>query len=116
MILTHWGIMAVGCRVTDMDMLLCQVYVLNPKQNLHGLGYDPFKHAPEFREKKRSRLPGNKELGHRKGFSMKDNLLAFRCLLNSSCLNASAGRTAPGFGIGALEELDAEDEDVYASG
>lgn len=23
---------------------------------------------------------------------------------------------APGFGIGALEELDAEDEDVYASG
>ncbi|PSS08301.1 G patch domain-containing protein [Actinidia chinensis var. chinensis] len=81
------------------------VYVLNPKQNLHGLGYDPFKHAPEFREKKRSRLPGNKELGHRKGFSMKDNLLAFR-----------SGRTAPGFGIGALEELDAEDEDVYASG
>ncbi|XP_057514476.1 G patch domain-containing protein TGH isoform X2 [Actinidia eriantha] len=81
------------------------VYVLNPKQNLHGLGYDPFKHAPEFREKKRSRLHGNKELGYRKGFSMKDNLLAFR-----------SGRTAPGFGIGALEELDAEDEDVYASG
>lgn len=26
------------------------------------------------------------------------------------------GKTAPGFGIGALEELDAEDEDVYASG
>jgi G patch domain-containing protein 1 len=25
------------------------VYVLNPKQDLHGLGYDPFKHAPEFR-------------------------------------------------------------------
>ncbi|KAK3040201.1 hypothetical protein RJ639_028913 [Escallonia herrerae] len=51
------------------------VYVLNPKQDLHGLGFDPFRNAPEFR-----------------------------------------GRTAPGFGIGALEELDAEDEDVYASG
>ncbi|KAK2986131.1 hypothetical protein RJ640_024680, partial [Escallonia rubra] len=51
------------------------VYVLNPKQDLHGLGFDPFKNAPEFR-----------------------------------------GRTGPGFGIGALEELDAEDEDVYASG
>lgn len=28
----------------------------------------------------------------------------------------SAGNIAPGFGIGALEDLDAEDEDVYASG
>ncbi|KAK6925195.1 G patch domain-containing protein, N-terminal [Dillenia turbinata] len=52
------------------------VYVLNPKQDLHGLGYDPFKHAPEFR----------------------------------------AGKVAPGFGIGALEELDFEDADVYDSG
>ncbi|KAG5027876.1 hypothetical protein JHK87_011390 [Glycine soja] len=51
------------------------VYVLNPKQDLHGLGFDPYKHAPEFR-----------------------------------------GKAAPGFGIGALEELDAEDEDVYATG
>jgi G patch domain-containing protein 1 len=25
------------------------VYVLHPKQDLHGLGFDPFKHAPEFR-------------------------------------------------------------------
>ncbi|CAK7323153.1 unnamed protein product [Dovyalis caffra] len=50
------------------------VYILNPKEDTHGLGYDPYKHAPEFR-----------------------------------------GRAAPGFGIGALEEYDAEDEDVYAS-
>ncbi|KAF7136331.1 hypothetical protein RHSIM_Rhsim08G0139200 [Rhododendron simsii] len=81
------------------------VYVLNPKQDLHGLGYDPFKHAPEFREKKRSRLHEDKELANRKPLSIKDNLFAFR-----------SGRVAPGFGIGALEELDAEDEDVYASG
>lgn len=26
-----------------------QVYVLNPKQDLYGLGFDPYKHAPEFR-------------------------------------------------------------------
>lgn len=26
-----------------------KVYVLNPKQDLHGLGFDPYKHAPEFR-------------------------------------------------------------------
>ncbi|PIN18438.1 putative RNA binding protein, contains G-patch domain [Handroanthus impetiginosus] len=50
-------------------------YVLNPKQDLYGLGYDPFKQAPEFR-----------------------------------------GKSGPGFGIGALEDLDIEDEDVYASG
>lgn len=29
---------------------------------------------------------------------------------------SSAGKVAPGFGIGALEEYDAEDEDVFASG
>lgn len=32
------------------------VYVLNPKQDLHGLGYDPYKNAHEFSEKKISRL------------------------------------------------------------
>ncbi|KAA8541144.1 hypothetical protein F0562_025110 [Nyssa sinensis] len=84
---------------------ILQVYVLNPKQDLHGLGYDPFKHAPEFREKKRSRLSRNRELGHEKPFSMKNNLFAFK-----------SERIAPGFGIGALEELDAEDENVYSSG
>ncbi|XP_010454588.1 PREDICTED: G patch domain-containing protein TGH-like [Camelina sativa] len=78
------------------------VYVLNPKQDLHGLGYDPFKHAPEFREKKRSRLSANKEAGFRKPLSMKESLFG-----------PKSGKTAPGFGIGALEELDVEDEDVY---
>ncbi|XP_059453445.1 G patch domain-containing protein TGH isoform X2 [Corylus avellana] len=81
------------------------VYVLNPKQDLHGLGFDPYKHAPEFREKKRSRTSGKWETGNRKGYSLKDNLFGFK-----------SGNVAPGFGIGALEELDAEDEDVYASG
>lgn len=26
-----------------------QVFVLEPKKDLHGLGFDPFKNAPEFR-------------------------------------------------------------------
>ncbi|XP_014509385.1 G patch domain-containing protein TGH isoform X1 [Vigna radiata var. radiata] len=76
------------------------VYVLNPKQDLHGLGFDPYKHAPEFREKKRSRLANKGGLG----FS-RDSLFGLK-----------SGKAAPGFGIGALEELDAEDEDVYATG
>ncbi|KAJ0236312.1 hypothetical protein HA466_0256380 [Hirschfeldia incana] len=78
------------------------VYVLNPKQDLHGLGFDPFKHAPEFREKKRSRLSASKEAGYRKPLSMKETLFG-----------PNSGKIAPGFGIGALEELDVEDEDVY---
>lgn len=77
------------------------VYVLNPKQDLHGLGYDPYKHAPEFRERKRLRSSGGRELAY--GRVTKDNFSKSRNI-------------APGFGIGALEELDAEDEDVYASG
>ncbi|XP_013612503.1 PREDICTED: G patch domain-containing protein TGH-like isoform X1 [Brassica oleracea var. oleracea] len=79
------------------------VYVLNPKQDLHGLGYDPFKHAPEFREKKRSRLSAGKEAGYKKPLSMKESLFG-----------PNTGKIGPGFGIGALEELDVEDEDVYA--
>ncbi|GFP85246.1 g patch domain-containing protein tgh [Phtheirospermum japonicum] len=72
-------------------------YVINPKQDLHGLGYDPFKQAPEFREKKRLRMSGKGEMGVRNSLSIK-------------------GKIGPGFGIGALEDLDAEDEDVYDSG
>ncbi|KAJ4960699.1 hypothetical protein NE237_020609 [Protea cynaroides] len=81
------------------------VYVLNPKQDMHGLGYDPFKHAPEFRERKRLRVSGNKESVNRRHTPMKDDLSA-----------SKSGKMAPGFGIGALEELDVEDEDIYASG
>ncbi|XWS51297.1 hypothetical protein CRYUN_Cryun12cG0164800 [Craigia yunnanensis] len=81
------------------------IFVLNPKQDLNGLGYDPFKHAPEFREKKRSSLSNNNQHGYRKAISIKDSF--FGC---------KSGKAAPGFGIGALEEFDAEDEDIYAAG
>lgn len=30
---------------------LFQVFLLNPKGDLYGLGFDPYKHAPEFRGK-----------------------------------------------------------------
>ncbi|CAN4086190.1 unnamed protein product [Withania somnifera] len=80
------------------------VNMLNPKQDLHGLGYDPYKNAPEFRELKRSRLSNSRETGHQDRV-LKDSLFGFK-----------SGRVAPGFGVGALEDLDVEDEDVYASG
>lgn len=80
------------------------VYLLNPKQDLHGLGYDPYKNAPEFREKKRSRLSNSRDMGHQDRV-LKNSLFGFK-----------SGRVAPGFGVGALEDLDVEDEDVYASG
>ncbi|XP_074371053.1 G patch domain-containing protein TGH [Apium graveolens] len=81
------------------------VYVLKPKQDMHGLGFDPFKNAPEFRERKRARVSEIKEVGQGKSLSTKNSLFGFK-----------SERIAPGFGIGALEELDAEDEDVYSSG
>lgn len=37
-------------------------------------------------------------------------------LIQLITFKSSAGKAAPGFGIGALEEYDAEDEDVYAVG
>ncbi|KAK1268044.1 hypothetical protein QJS04_geneDACA004984 [Acorus gramineus] len=80
------------------------VFVLNPKQDLHGLGFDPFKHAPEFRERKKL-CPGNMDRTNRGAGTLKEKLFT-----------SNSGKIAPGFGIGALEELDVEDEDIYASG
>ena len=37
-------------------------------------------------------------------------------LIQLISLDSPAGKAAPGFGIGALEEFDAEDEDIYAAG
>lgn len=91
--------------VNDQFSKSTPVYVLNPKQDLYGLGFDPYKHAPEFREKKRSRLSSNRGPEFGKNFSTRDSLFGLK-----------SGKAAPGFGIGALEELDAEDEDVYATG
>ncbi|KAJ1394714.1 G patch domain-containing protein, N-terminal [Sesbania bispinosa] len=85
------------------------VYVLNPKQDLYGLGFDPYKHAPEFRERKDHAYPAKRNLFMAKT-SPKEIVFWFKVF------NSSAGKDAPGFGIGALEELDAEDEDVYATG
>ncbi|KAG8094350.1 hypothetical protein GUJ93_ZPchr0012g21544 [Zizania palustris] len=79
------------------------VYVLHPKQDLHGLGFDPFKHAPEFKDRKR--LQKSARDHNKSDVSMRGSLLI-----------SNSGQYAPGFGIGALEELGVEDEDIYASG
>ncbi|KAF5734090.1 putative RNA binding protein [Tripterygium wilfordii] len=80
------------------------LFVLNPKHDSHGLGYDPFKNAPEFRGKKRSLVSGNCEPENKKALSIRESLFGFK-----------SGKLASGFGIGALEEYDAEDEDIYAA-
>lgn len=80
--------------VKDDQFSSTPAYVINPKQDLYGLGYDPFKQAPEFREKKRLRNSGKFEIDQQRPLSMNR-------------------KAAPGFGIGALEDLDAEDEDIY---
>lgn len=81
------------------------VFVIHPKNDLYGLGYDPFKNAPEFRERKYMHLSQGKESGLKKTGQLHENL--FR---------PNAGKTATGFGIGALEDIEEEDEDIYSSG
>ncbi|KAK8939800.1 hypothetical protein KSP40_PGU005281 [Platanthera guangdongensis] len=78
-------------------------FVLNPKLDLYGLGYDPFKHAPEFQERKMLH-ESRSNLGVKRSVLMKGGHLP-----------QNSGKYAPGFGIGALEELDVEDEDIYTS-
>lgn len=36
-------------KCTSHILFTVQVYVRQPKQDRYGLGYDPYKHAPEFR-------------------------------------------------------------------
>lgn len=81
------------------------VFVIHPKNDLYGLGYDPFKNAPEFRERKYMRMSQDKVTGLKKTGQLHANL--FR---------PNAGKTATGFGIGALEDIEEEDEDIYSSG
>ncbi|CAK9869086.1 unnamed protein product, partial [Sphagnum jensenii] len=71
------------------------IFVMNPKKDLHGLGFDPYKNAPEFRERKRARLEEEKNGDSHRGWK---------------------GQMGSGFGIGALEDLGEEDEDVYSQG
>ncbi|KAH7441522.1 hypothetical protein KP509_03G041500 [Ceratopteris richardii] len=83
------------------------VYVISPKKDRHGFGFDPYRNAPEFRERWKS----EEALGRTK--AMKDNQFgAFK----SSLFRPNVGRMGGGFGIGALEDLGEEDEDVYAPG
>lgn len=80
------------------------VFVIHPKNDLYGLGYDPFKNAPEFRERymhmSQGKETGLKKIGR----------------LHGSLFRPNAGKTATGFGIGALEDIEEEDEDIYSSG
>ncbi|GAQ77979.1 hypothetical protein KFL_000060440 [Klebsormidium nitens] len=74
------------------------IFVLQPKKDFYGLGFDPLKGAPEFRAAKRAKTEGSKGVG--KGGNL------FR---------PQAGKVGAGFGVGALEEVGEEDEDVYAT-
>uniref|UniRef100_A0ACD6AJX0 Uncharacterized protein n=1 Tax=Avena sativa TaxID=4498 RepID=A0ACD6AJX0_AVESA len=62
------------------------VYVLHPKEDLHGLGFDPFKHAPEFEDRKRSQKSPSKKAGDSK-FKLEDRkrgvFLSFKIASNS---------------------------------
>lgn len=83
-------------------------FVMNPKKDLYGLGFDPFKDAPEFRERKRAREEDRSGHGGWRGHAL--------ALKRPSLFRPNAGKMGAGFGIGALEDLGDEDEDVYDQG
>lgn len=74
------------------------IYVLQPKKDFYGLGFDPLKGAPEFRASKRAKTEGSKGPG-----------------TGGNLFRPQAGKVGAGFGVGALEEVGEEDEDVYAT-
>ncbi|MCO5613509.1 hypothetical protein L7F22_067786 [Adiantum nelumboides] len=82
------------------------IYVINPKKDRYGFGFDPYKNAPEFRERR-----------HHEEVAAVETKAAKRHYsgaFKSSLFRPNVGRMGSGFGIGALEELGEEDEDVYA--
>lgn len=83
------------------------IYVINPKKDRYGFGFDPYKNAPEFRERQLK-----KEISDETRATTKRRSTTFK----SSLFRPNVGRMGSGFGIGALEELGEEDEDVYAPG
>lgn len=91
---SKWGTVA-GVTIENTPL-----YVLDPKQDLHGLGFDPFEGAEEFRSRKRQKTEaaraaaGGGQAGEA-GFS-------------GSGRGQRSGSRARGvaFGTGALEESD----------
>lgn len=83
------------------------IYVINPKKDRYGFGFDPYKNAPEFRERRLKT-----ETSDERKTATKHHRATFK----SSLFRPNVGRMGSGFGIGALEELGEEDEDVYAPG
>jgi G patch domain-containing protein 1 len=93
---SKWGTVA-GVSIENTPL-----YVLEPKQDLHGLGFDPFEGAEEFRSRKRQKLDAARAqtggLGQagEAGFG------------GSSRGGGTGGSRARGvaFGTGAMEESD----------
>lgn len=91
---SKWGTVA-GVSIENTPL-----YVLEPKQDLHGLGFDPFEGAEEFRSRKRQKLDAARAatggLSHtgEQGFGGSGS--------------GAAGGKARGiaFGTGAMEESD----------
>lgn len=90
---SKWGTVA-GVTIENTPL-----YVLDPKQDLHGLGFDPFEGAEEFRSRKRQKLEAARAAtGSQAG----------EAGFSGSGRGQGSGGRARGvvFGTGALEESD----------
>jgi G patch domain-containing protein 1 len=92
---SKWGTIA-GVSIENTPM-----YVLDPKQDLHGLGFDPFEGAEEFRTRKRQKL----EAGRVQAQADISSGLGFGGQQRQQQQQQQRQREVA-FGTGALEETD----------
>jgi G patch domain-containing protein 1 len=90
---SKWGTIA-GVSIENTPM-----YVLDPKQDLHGLGFDPFEGAEEFRSRKRQNVEAGRVQAQADGGG-----LGFRAQRQQQ--QQQQRQRGVAFGTGALEETD----------
>lgn len=97
---SKWGTVA-GVSIENTPM-----YVLEPKQDLHGLGFDPFEGAEEFRSRKRQKLEAARAATGGLGRAGDAGFGGSGSGRGGGAGGAGSKQRGVAFGTGALEESD----------
>jgi G patch domain-containing protein 1 len=97
---SKWGTVA-GVSIENTPM-----YVLEPKQDLHGLGFDPFEGAEEFRSRKRQKLEAARAATGGLGRAGDAGFGGSSSGRGGGAGGAGSEQRGVAFGTGALEESD----------
>ncbi|GJP70990.1 hypothetical protein CLOP_g1882 [Closterium sp. NIES-67] len=106
----RWAMLALaGAAAAEAAVL---EHLRAPKRDTQGVGFDAFKGAHDVREHRQRAAGGARRGGERSGGRAAGGG-GRGGGGRQSLFGAGSGRLAGGFGIGALEEGGAEDEDIY---